>query len=185
MLWRYSPEVATHSPLVGGPGITRSDWSVTQLLQHPVYSVTMDTSRCCCLHWTGAGVAKEKQGVWFSFMRFVFSLRPVSWPATMWEPAVVMVRVVRRSVCHMRIPPKPSEIGIQLPGSLNRNLGFPIQNLPSDSRLELRFCRTTLSIAEDQLSSRPIPCFVVSDLCGSTSNKYADDMTMVKYEICG
>jgi len=36
----------------------------------------------------------------------------ISWPATMWGPAIVIVRVVRLSVCHTRISPKLSEINI-------------------------------------------------------------------------
>jgi len=43
-----------------------------------------------------------------------------------------------QSVCHMRISPKLSEIDVWLLGNLNRNVGFPIQSLPSDSRLEVR-----------------------------------------------
>jgi len=53
--------------------------------------------------------------------------------------AIVMVCVVRLSVYHIRISPKISEIDVWLLGNSNRNLGFPIQNLPSDSRSEVRF----------------------------------------------
>jgi len=52
-------------------------------------------------------------------------------------PAILMVRVVHSPVCHTRISPKLSEIDAWLLGNLNRNLGFPIQNLPSDSRSEV------------------------------------------------
>jgi len=58
---------------------------------------------------------------------------------TMWGPAIVMVRVVRPSVCHMQIFPKLSGIDLWLLGNSNRNQGFPIPNLPSDSRREVRF----------------------------------------------
>jgi len=47
------------------------------------------------------------------------------------------------SVClfcgHTRISPKLSKIDVWLLGNSNRNPGFPIQNLPSDSRSEVRF----------------------------------------------
>jgi len=64
------------------------------------------------------------------------------WPATMWGPAIVMVRVDRLSVCHARISPKLRKIDIWLLGNSNRKAGFPIQNLPSflqDLRSEIRF----------------------------------------------
>jgi len=41
---------------------------------------------------------------------------------------------VRLSVCHTRISPKLSEIDVWLLENSNRNLGFPIQNLPSEVR---------------------------------------------------
>jgi len=62
-----------------------------------------------------------------------------SWPATMWWPAIVVVCVVRLSVCHMWISAKVSEIDVWLLGNTNRNLGFPIQNLPSDLRSDVQF----------------------------------------------
>jgi len=52
----------------------------------------------------------------------MFSPLIFSWPATMWRPAIVMVRVVRLSVCHTRISPKLSEIDIWLLGNSNRKL---------------------------------------------------------------
>jgi len=52
--------------------------------------------------------------------------------------AIVMVRAVRLSVCHTRISPKLSEIDLWLSGNSNRKPGFPILNLPSDSRSEVR-----------------------------------------------
>jgi len=58
-----------------------------------------------------------------------------SWPTTMWQPAMVMVHIVR----HMQISPKLSETDLWLLWNANRNLGFPIQNLPSDSQSEVRF----------------------------------------------
>jgi len=110
----------------------------------------------------------------------------ISWLATMWGPAIVMVRVVRQSVClsHANIYETKRERHM-----VNRNPGFPIQNLPSDSRSEVRFrhfgcfrfgtispiqtemgwlhwCMdqwkqspvgTTLGIVAGQLSSHPIP----------------------------
>jgi len=65
----------------------------------------------------------------------------ISWPATMWGSAILNgPRLsVRLSVCHTRISPKLSEIDAWLLGNSNRNPGFPIQNLPSDSRSEVRF----------------------------------------------
>jgi len=63
-----------------------------------------------------------------------------SWFATMYGPAIVMVRIVRLSVCCMRISPKLSKIDLWLLLNVNRNLGFPIQNLPSDLRSEVQFC---------------------------------------------
>jgi len=42
-----------------------------------------------------------------------------SWPATMWGPAIVMVRVVRPSACHTRISSKLGEIDIWLLGNLS------------------------------------------------------------------
>jgi len=93
----------------------------------------------------------------------------------MWGPAIVMVRVVRLSVClsvtreYIR-----SEVDVwTLLGNSNRNPGFPIQNLPSDSQSEVRFRHfrcfrvvvsdklyrrdgTTLGTVAGQLSSRPI-----------------------------
>jgi len=45
---------------------------------------------------------------------------------------------VSLSVCHMRISPKLSEIDLWLIENANRNLGFPIQNLPTNSRSEVR-----------------------------------------------
>jgi len=45
----------------------------------------------------------------------------ISWPATMWGPAIVMGRIVRLfvclSVCHTRISPKLSEIDLWLLGN--------------------------------------------------------------------
>jgi len=46
----------------------------------------------------------------------------ISWPATMWGPAIVMVRVVPPSICHTRISPKLSETDVWLLGNSNRNL---------------------------------------------------------------
>jgi len=43
-------------------------------------------------------------------------------------------------VCHTQMSPKLSEIDVWLLGNSNRNLGFPIQNLPPDSRSEVPFC---------------------------------------------
>jgi len=63
----------------------------------------------------------------------------ISWPVTMWGPATVMVRNVRLSVCHTRIYPILSEIDVWLLGNSTRKSGFPIQNMPSDSRSEARF----------------------------------------------
>jgi len=51
-----------------------------------------------------------------------------------------MFHVVRLSVRHMRISLKLREIDLWLLGYLNRNLGFLIQNLPSDLRSEVWFC---------------------------------------------
>jgi len=48
-------------------------------------------------------------------------------------PTIVVVRVVCRSVCHMRISLTLSEIDLWLLPNANRNLGFRIQNLPSYS----------------------------------------------------
>jgi len=45
---------------------------------------------------------------------------------------------VRPSVCHMRISLILSEIDVWLLENSNRNLGFPIQNLPPDLRSEVR-----------------------------------------------
>jgi len=62
----------------------------------------------------------------------------------MWGPAIEVVVVVCLcvcpSVCHMQISPQLSEIDVWLLGNSNRNPGFPIQNLPSDLRSEVRFC---------------------------------------------
>jgi len=69
------------------------------------------------------------------------------------EPAIVMVHVVCSSVCHIRVSPKLSKIDVWLLGKLNRNLGFPVQNLPPDSQSEVQFRRTTLGTAAGQLSS--------------------------------
>jgi len=87
---------------------------------------------------------------------------------------MVVVIVVRPSVCHTRTSPKLSEIDVWLLGNSNRNLGFEIQNLPSDSRSEVIRLRhfgcfrvafsdkpyrndgTTLGAVAGQLSSRPI-----------------------------
>jgi len=84
---------------------------------------------------------------------------------------------VRLSVClsvsHARISPQLSEIDVWLLLNSSRNLCFPIQNLPSDSRSEVRFRHfgcfrvalsdklyrkdgTTLGTVAGQLSSRPI-----------------------------
>jgi len=63
----------------------------------------------------------------------------ISWHASVCEPAIVMVRVVRMSVCHTRVSPKLSEIGVWLPGNSNKNPGFPIHDQPSDSRSEVQF----------------------------------------------
>jgi len=71
----------------------------------------------------------------------------------MWGPAIVKVRVVHPSVSHTRISPKLSKIDVRFLGKSNKNLGFLIQNLPSDSRSEIRFCRTILGITAGQLSS--------------------------------
>jgi len=49
-----------------------------------------------------------------------------------------MVRIVCPSACHTRISPKLSEIDLWLLWNVNRNWGFPIQNLPSDLRSEVR-----------------------------------------------
>jgi len=65
--------------------------------------------------------------------------KTISWPATMWRPDILTVRVVRPSVCHMRISPKLCEMKLWLLENSNRKPGFPIQNLPSDSRSETRF----------------------------------------------
>jgi len=64
----------------------------------------------------------------------------ISWPSKMWEPATVMLHHVCLCVCHMQTSPKLSEIDVWLLGNLNRNLGVLIQNLPPDSRSEVRFC---------------------------------------------
>jgi len=78
---------------------------------------------------------------------------------------------VRLSVT--RISPKLSEMDVWLLGNSNRNPGFPIQNLPSDSQSEVRFHHfgcfrvafsdklyrkdgTTLCAVAGQLSSHPI-----------------------------
>jgi len=50
-----------------------------------------------------------------------------------------MIRVVRLSVCHMRISPKLSEIDPRLLGNSNMKPDFPIQNLSSDSQSEVQF----------------------------------------------
>jgi len=67
----------------------------------------------------------------------------ISWPATMWGPAMVVVHVVHLSVClsvcHMQISQKLSEIDLWLLGNLNRSPGFSIQCLLSDSRSQVRF----------------------------------------------
>jgi len=57
----------------------------------------------------------------------------VSWPATIWGLAMVMVHACP-SVClsHANIS-KTKRDYIWLLGNSNRNPGFPIQNLPSDS----------------------------------------------------
>jgi len=82
-------------------------------------------------------------------------------------PVLIMVHVVSR------ISQKLSDIDVQLLGNSNRNLGFPIQNLPPDSRLEVRFRHfgcfrvafsnkpyrkdgTTPGTVAGELSSRPI-----------------------------
>jgi len=65
----------------------------------------------------------------------------------MWGPAVVMIHdvclsvhsFVCPSVCHVQISLKLSEIDVWLLRNWNRKPGFPIQNLPSDSRLEELF----------------------------------------------
>jgi len=101
----------------------------------------------------------------------------------MWGLAIEMVRIVcpsvRLSVClsHANISKRDRH---WLLGNANRKPGFTIQNLPSDSRLEVRFCQfdnachtcallwvdcsdklyrkdgTTLGTVAGQLSSRPI-----------------------------
>jgi len=82
---------------------------------------------------------------------------------------------VRPSVCvsNANISETISDIDVWLLGNSNRNPGFPIQNLPSDSRSEVRFRNfrcfrvafsdelyrkdgTTLGIVAGQLPSRPI-----------------------------
>jgi len=47
-------------------------------------------------------------------------------------------------MCHMRLSPKLSQTDVWLLGDSNRNPGFSIQNLPSDSRSEVRFCHLFL-----------------------------------------
>jgi len=72
----------------------------------------------------------------------VVNVMNTSWPATMWGPAIVMVptcQSVRLSVCHIQISPELSVIDVWLLGNSYRNPGFPIQNLPSDSRSEVLF----------------------------------------------
>jgi len=57
---------------------------------------------------------------------------------TLCGPSIVMVAVVRPSVCHTWVCPELSEIDVWLLGNLNRKPGFPIQNRPSDSQSEIR-----------------------------------------------
>jgi len=67
----------------------------------------------------------------------------ISWCATMLGPAIVMVHAclfVRSSVCLSCPYIFETEIDVWLLGNSNRNPGFPVQNLPSDSRSEVRFC---------------------------------------------
>jgi len=56
----------------------------------------------------------------------------ISWPATMWGPAIVMVHVVCPSDCHTRISLTSNEIDLWLLWYGNRNLDFMVQNLLSD-----------------------------------------------------
>jgi len=70
-----------------------------------------------------------------------FIVRIISWPTTMWGPAVVVVCVVCLSVCHTHISPKLSEIDVWLLGNSNKKPGFPVENLPSGSWLEVQFCQ--------------------------------------------
>jgi len=75
---------------------------------------------------------------------------------------------VRPSVCHTRISLKLSEIDVWLLGNSNRNPVFPVQSLPSDTRLEVQFRHsgcfwvaflkdgTALGTVAGQLSSRTI-----------------------------
>jgi len=65
----------------------------------------------------------------------------ISWPCTMWRPALVMVCVVCRFVClsHTNISETKRDRAMVTIWSSNRNPGFPIQNLPSDLRPEVQF----------------------------------------------
>jgi len=64
-----------------------------------------------------------------------------------------MVRAVRLSNCHMLISPKLIETDIWLLENRNRNPRFAIQNLPPDSRSEVRF-RHFMSVSQSAL--RPL-----------------------------
>jgi len=74
-----------------------------------------------CMHWTVCSCT-------------------ISWSVIMWGLDIAVVRVVRPSV-HLSYAniSKLSKIDVSLLGNANRNPGFPIQNLPSDSRSEVWF----------------------------------------------
>jgi len=57
----------------------------------------------------------------------------------MWGPAIVMVSVVCLSVCLSHANISETKQSVWLLGNSNRKPDFPIQNLPSDLRSEVRF----------------------------------------------
>jgi len=83
-----------------------------------------------------------------------------------------MVRIVCLSVCRMRISLKLSEIDVWLLGNSNRNPGFPIQNLPSDLRLEVQFChfRCFWVAFSDKLYCKDGPTLGTVSSCPTTND---------------
>jgi len=92
------------------------------------------------------------------------------------------LRCLSVHLCHTWISPKLSRIDVWLLGNSNRNPGFPIQSLPSDSQSEVRFFHfgcsrvacsyklyradgTTLGTVAGQLSSCPITDDTLFDEC--------------------
>jgi len=93
-----------------------------------------------CTNFTGAtnvtgGSRRLHTGVSSNCSRLRCFYTFTSWPTTMWGPAIVMIRIIRLT----RISTELGETDVWLLGNSNWNRGFLVQNLPSNSRLEVRF----------------------------------------------